>query len=114
MRTIRSPVTGVVVEVMRKPGEFGAISFKDPIMKLAEIDPLYVETVLPASMYGKVKRGQRAVVVPEQPIGGSYETRISVVDPVIDAASGTLGVRMELPNRRGLIPAGVRCKVQFR
>ena len=39
MRTIRSPVTGVVVEVMRKPGEFGAISFKDPIMKLAEIDP---------------------------------------------------------------------------
>jgi RND family efflux transporter MFP subunit len=113
MRTIRSPVTGVVVEVMRKPGEFGAISFKDPIMKLAEIDPLYVETVLPASMYGKVKRGQRAIVVPEQPIGGSYETRITVVDPVIDAASGTLGVRMELPNRKGLIPAGVRCKVRF-
>ena len=82
-------------------------------MKLAEIDPLYVETVLPASMYGKVKRGQRAIVVPEQPIGGSYETRITVVDPVIDAASGTLGVRMELPNRKGLIPAGVRCKVRF-
>ena len=113
MRTIRSPVTGVVVEVMRKPGEFGAISFKDPIMKLAEIDPLHVETILPSSMYGKVRRGQRAVVVPEAPIGGRYETTVEIVDPVIDAASGTLGVRLLLGNRRGAIPAGVRCRVEF-
>jgi len=113
MRTIRSPVSGVVVEVMRKPGEFGAISFKDPIMKLAEIDPLHVETILPSSMYGKVRRGQRAVVLPEAPIGGRYETTVEIVDPVIDAASGTLGVRLLLNNRRGAIPAGVRCRVEF-
>ena len=113
LRTIRSPVNGVVVEVMRKPGEFGAITFKDPILKLAEIDPLHVETILPASMYGKVKRGQRAIVELEPSIGGRYETTVAVVDPVIDAASGTLGVRMLLPNRKGAIPAGVRCRVQF-
>jgi RND family efflux transporter MFP subunit len=113
LRTIRSPVSGVVVEVMRKPGEFGAISFKDPILKLAEIDPLHVEAILPAGMYGKVRRGQRAVVMPEAPIGGSYPTAVEIVDPVIDAASGTLGVRLLLPNRGNLIPAGVRCRVQF-
>ncbi len=113
LRTIRSPVTGVVVEVLRKPGEFGAISFKDPIMKLAEIDPLHVEAILPAGMYGKVRRGQRALVVPEAPIGGRYETTVAIVDPVIDAASGTLGVRLLLPNRKGAIPAGVRCRVEF-
>ena len=113
LRTIRSPVSGVVVEVLRKPGEFGAISFKDPIMKLAEIDPLHVETILPSAMFGKVRRGQRAVVTPEEPIGGRYETTVEIVDPVIDAASGTLGVRLLLPNRKGTIPAGVRCRVQF-
>lgn len=113
MRTIRSPVTGVVVEVMRRPGEFGAITFKDPIMKLAEIDPLYVQAILPASMYGKVARGQKAIVTPEPAVGGRYETAVSVVDPVIDAASGTIGVRMELRNRKGRIPAGARCKVDF-
>jgi RND family efflux transporter MFP subunit len=113
LRTIRSPVSGVVVEVLRKPGEFGAISFKDPIMKLAEIDPLHVEAILPSAMFGKVRRGQRAVVTPEAPIGGRYETTVSIVDPVIDAASGTLGVRLLLPNRKGTIPAGVRCRVRF-
>ena len=113
LRTIRSPVTGVVVEVMRKPGEFGAITFKDPILKLAEIDPLHVEVILPAAMYGKVKRGQRAVVELEPSIGGRYETTVSVVDPVIDAGSGTLGVRLLLPNKKGTIPAGVRCRVNF-
>jgi RND family efflux transporter MFP subunit len=113
LRTIRSPVNGVVVEVMRKPGEFGAITFKDPILKLAEIDPLHVEAILPGSMYGKLKRGQRAIVELDPAIGGRYETTIAVVDRTIDAASGTLGVRMILPNHKFTIPAGVRCRVQF-
>ena len=113
MRTIRSPLNGVVVEVLLKPGEFGAISFKDPIMRLAQIDPLHVEVVLPVSAYGRVKPRQRAIVMPEAPVGGSYKTTVTVVDPVVDAASGTFGVRLELPNAKRLIPAGVRCKVRF-
>jgi len=113
MRTIRSPLNGVVVEVLLKPGEFGAITFKDPIMRLAEIDPLHVEVVLPMSAYGRVKLRQRATVMPEAPVGGSYETKVTVVDPVVDAASGTFGVRLELPNAKRLIPAGVRCRVRF-
>ena len=113
LRTVRSPITGVVVDVMRRPGEFGAISFKDPIMTLAEIHPLHVEAVLPAKMFGKVRFGQRAVVMPEQPIGGRYQTTVTVVDRVVDAASGTVGVRLELANPKGAIPAGVRCRVDF-
>jgi RND family efflux transporter MFP subunit len=113
LRTVRSPITGVVVDVMRRPGEFGAISFKDPIMTLAEIHPLHVEALLPAKMYGKVRFGQRAVVMPEQPIGGRYQTTVTVVDRVVDAASGTMGVRLELANPKGAIPAGVRCRVDF-
>jgi RND family efflux transporter MFP subunit len=113
MRTIRSPFTGVVVEVLLKPGEFGAITFKDPILKLAEIDPLYVEVVLPVSLYGRVKPKQRATVMPEQPVGGRYDTVVKIVDKVVDAASGTFGVRLELPNRNFALPAGVRCKVEF-
>ncbi len=113
MRTIRSPVNGVVVEVMRKPGEFGAISFKDPIMRLAEIDPLHVEVVLPVSLYGRIKPGMKGVVVPENSATKARAARVKVVDRVVDAASGTFGVRLELPNPERSVPAGVKCKVRF-
>jgi len=114
MRTIRSPFSGVVVEILQKPGEFSASNIKDPILKLAEIDPLNVEVVLPVSLYGQVAVGSSGTVMPERPIGGSYSAVVKVVDRVIDAASGTFGVRLELPNRERKIPAGVRCRVRFR
>jgi hypothetical protein len=82
-------------------------------MKLAEIDPLNVEVLLPVSVYGKIRVGQRAIVMPESPIGGQHETMVKVIDRVVDAASGMFGVQLELPNRQRAIPAGVRCKVQF-
>lgn len=113
LRTIRSPLSGVVVNVLQKPGEFSSTNLKDPIVKLAEIDPLHVEVVLPVALYGRIKAGQRAEVMPEQPVGGRHEATVKVVDRVIDAASGTFGVRLELPNRNRAIPAGVRCRVRF-
>ena len=114
MRTIRSPFSGVVVEIMQKPGEFSGSNTKDPILKLAEIDPLNVEVVLPVTLYGQIAVGSSGEVVPERPIGGKYSAVVKVVDRVVDAASGTFGVRLELPNRERKIPAGVRCRVRFK
>jgi hypothetical protein len=39
---------------------------------------------------------------------------VKLVDKVVDAASGTFGVRLELRNEKLGIPAGVRCRVKFR
>jgi RND family efflux transporter MFP subunit len=113
MRTIKSPFSGVVVDVLQKPGEFSSTNLKDPIVKLAEVDPLHVEVILPVALYGRIKIGAQAVVLPEQPVGGRYSATVKVVDRVIDAASGTFGVRLELPNRLRAIPAGARCRVRF-
>jgi membrane fusion protein, multidrug efflux system len=37
---------------------------------------------------------------------------VTVVDHVVDAGSGTLGIRMELPNPQYRIPAGVTCSAR--
>jgi multidrug efflux pump subunit AcrA (membrane-fusion protein) len=103
----------VVVDVLQKPGEFATSDVRTPIAKLAEIDPLNVEVILPVSLYGKIKTGQRAKVIPEQPIGGRHDATVRVVDRVIDAASGTFGVRLQLANPGYRIPAGVRCRIRF-
>jgi RND family efflux transporter MFP subunit len=112
-REIRSPVSGLVVDVVLRPGELAASNQKDPIMKLVEVDPLHVELILPVSAFGKIKLGQLGHVMPEAPVGGNYTARVEVVDRMLDAASGTFGVRLRLPNPGNKIPAGVRCRVKF-
>ena len=41
-----------------------------------------------------------------------YAAKVSVIDRVIDAASGTFRVRLELRNPNHAIPAGLRCRIE--
>lgn len=112
LRSLRSPVAGVVVDRYMHPGEISEVGAK-PILKLAEISTLHVEVILPTSAYGQIAQGDVATVRPEAPIGGSFPARVAVVDRVLDSASGTFGVRLELPNENLGLPAGARCRVEF-
>ena len=112
LRTVVSPINGVVVERYLAPGEL-VRQDKVKIMKLAQIDPLNVEVVVPSQWYGSVKPGMSGEVALAAPLKGMYRARVTVVDPVIDAASGTFGVRLELPNPGGKIPSGIKCRVRF-
>src|SRR5262249_50338946 len=86
---------------------------RKPIFKLAEIDVLHVEVLLPMEAYGKVTRGMEVDVVPEIPADARYRAIVKVIDRLVDAASGTFGVRLELQNKQHLRPAGIRCKASF-
>ncbi len=110
-RSIRSSVNGVVVERNMAPGEY--VHEQAPVVTIAQIDPLSVEVFVPISLYGTVEVGMPAEVEPEAPIGGSYRARVVVVDRVFDTASGTFGVRLALPNPKGQLPAGLKCRVRF-
>jgi RND family efflux transporter MFP subunit len=109
-RTLRSPLAGVVTERLLSPGEFVKGT---AILKLAQIHPLRVEVIAPVAQLGKIVVGMRAEVQPEAPVGGSYAAMVTVVDQVVDAASGTFGVRIELPNPNYRLQAGLKCKVRF-
>jgi len=110
-RTLRSPVDGVVVERLLVPGEYR--NEQSPILTLAQIDPLRVEVFVPTAHFGQIRTGSKAMVRPEEPIGGIYTAITTVVDQVLDAASNTFGVRLALPNPGLRLPAGIRCKVSF-
>ncbi len=107
---IRSPVAGVVVEQRAFPGEF---VYENPIVTIAQIDPLRVEAILPARFYGKVRAGMVAAVSPEINLTGTMSIRVAATDKLIDAASGTFSVHLELPNPEHRIPGGQRCTLTF-
>jgi RND family efflux transporter MFP subunit len=112
LRTIRSPISGVVVDRLLSPGELARQ--QTPVMKLAQLNPLRVEVFAPLSLLGKLKPGMRAEVRPEgkgQPV---LQAKVVVVNKVVDSASGTFGVRLEMPNPNNVISAGLACSVEFR
>ena len=77
------------------------------------LDPLRVETFLPVSLWQKVLPGTVAQVSLDEPMTGVHPATVTVVDRVFDAASGTFGVRLDLNNADGALPAGQRCTVAF-
>ena len=93
------------------PGEY--VSQEASIVTAAAVDPLYVETFLPTRYYRQIKVGDVAPVRPNEPVGGERLAQVTVVDQVFDAASGTFGVRLALPNPDHSIPGGFRCSVDF-
>ena len=65
-------------------------------------------------LFGSIKPGTQAEVFPELDDGASHQATVVLVDPMGDAASGTFGVRLSLPNPDNRIPAGLKCRIQLK
>jgi RND family efflux transporter MFP subunit len=110
LRTIRSPITGVVIERYVAPGEL----VKDkPILQIAQLDPLQVEVFAPMSLLGKFTVGMPIDLKMDHTKPGMHRAHVSVINPIVDSASGTFRVRLELPNPQYRIPAGVTCTARI-
>jgi RND family efflux transporter MFP subunit len=112
--SISSPINGVVTERLLAVGELASTGDgATAVLKLAQTDPLRIELVLPLSQAGRVKVGSLLTIRPEIPVGASFRALVKVVDPVVDAGSGTFGVRLEVANPNGALLAGVKCSAEL-
>lgn len=109
-RNIKSPFAGVVIDRYRTEGE--RIE-RDPILRIAKVDPLRIEVIMPADQFGKIQKGMSATVSTDLPGMKDLQANVTLTDKVIDAASNTFRVRLSLPNPAHSIPAGLRCKIAF-
>ncbi|WP_058642363.1 efflux RND transporter periplasmic adaptor subunit [Pseudacidovorax intermedius] len=109
-RTVRSPFAGVVVDRFVNPGE--RVEEK-PLMRIAVVDPLRVELMVPVALHGRLHLGDRLAVQPELPDQGPVTGTVTRMDRVFDAASNSFRVRLSLPNPGGRLPAGLRCKAEL-
>jgi RND family efflux transporter MFP subunit len=110
LRTVRSPFAGVVVERYVNLGERVE---ERPLMRIAVIDPLRVELMVPTSRYGQIAPGDKVTVRPELPGAEPVVATVSQIDQVLDAASNSFRVRLKLPNPQHRLPAGLRCKADL-
>lgn len=109
-RSIRVPFSGIVVDRYRTEGERVE---REPVVRIARIDPLRIEMVLPLSQFGQVKPGSTVNIKTEVTGDKLLPAKVTLVDRVVDAASNTFRVRLSLPNPDQSIPAGLRCVADF-
>lgn len=108
-KSINSPIDGVVMEIFKAVGE--RID-DEPIMRIAQLDPLFIDVVVPVEQLSSIKLGMQATVSPRHNTS-QHTATVQKIDKVMDAASGTFGVQLLLPNPAQQITAGVLCHLLF-
>lgn len=114
-RSLSSPFDGIVVDQIAFPGEVVEPSGdRKGILKLAQLDPLRVQIILPKEAFGRVTTATPVAIRLEIGAAVEHTGRVRAVDRLVDAASGTFVAQAELPNPTLAIPAGVKCKAKVR
>lgn len=104
---IRSPFDGIVAEKLKEPGE--AVIEAEEIVRIINIEQVYLRVFSPARNIFKIKEGQRVTVDFPTLLGErTFDGEISFVSPDIDGASGMFRVRVLLDNPERLIRPGMR------
>jgi RND family efflux transporter MFP subunit len=109
MRLI-SPIDGTIEKINVEVGE--SVNALDNAMQVVQIDPLWIDVPVPLARATTVKCGGTAKVNFPGPQSASIEGKIIFVGAVADAASGTLRVRVEVPNKSRRL-AGEHVEVVF-
>jgi RND family efflux transporter MFP subunit len=106
-----SPIAGRVEKVTVETGE--AVNTLGPLIQVVKIDPLWMDVPVPLAQAKKLALGQDVrVLFPGAAAGESSNGRIIHIAAVADAASDTLGIRIEVANPDNR-PAGERVTVAF-
>ena len=109
-KSILAPFDGFVLDTFKNRGEY----IEDQaILRLAQLDPLVIEAIVPMENFGLIIPGMQAEVIPEFLLSEKLKGEVIAVDRIGDTASNTFGVKLSIPNPENRIPAGLKCIVKF-
>src|SRR5262245_5363426 len=107
---VRSPISGVIEQRRVQVGQM--VKQGDLLFRVGDPDTLRAELLLPEARLGTVRAGQRVRVEPTAG-GAARYARVTRVNPLVDPASGTFRVVIDLDNRGSRLPGGVSARVAF-
>jgi macrolide-specific efflux system membrane fusion protein len=108
VRKIIAPINGVVVEVLRQPGEW--VEPGEKVLRIVRMDRLRVEAMVHARNLPPDLRGAPVTITMELPGKGeaTFPGKIVFVSPEISPVNGQVRVWAEVDNKDGLLNPGLR------
>ena len=108
--TIDAPFAGTITQRSVEPGETVSsvtASSTGPLFVLSQVDDVYVELVVPAQHRSELQLGQEATMVVDGLPGQTFQGRIEEIRPAANAANRTFGVKVRVPNPKGILRPGM-------
>ena len=107
--TIRAPFAGQVLRVATEEGaeEGAALRQNDPIMHIAQLDPIVAKISLPADMAGRLSVGE-GYRLSIGGLEGATPATLTRVSNEVDRASQLVEIVFEIDNPEGAIRSGAR------
>lgn len=109
--SLPAPVSGTVISRSANPGE--VIEANKEILRVADLSSVWVIGQVFEKDLASVRVGSGASVISQSYPGRVFRGRISYVDPVLDPATRTAQVRVELANPRQLLKIGMYVNIAF-
>ena len=101
---VRAPFNGTVIKVYPHLGE--TVSRGAPIIKIADINHLRAELYVPLSLVSSQHIGELVELRADLPNRPLLEAKIVFIAPLIDAATQTIRIVVEIDNTKNQLPAG--------
>lgn len=103
--TIRTPMGGVVTEVMVREGDY--LRTGQPIATIADLDHLWLDLQAYESQLPFIRWGQAVEFTVESHPGETFSGRISFIEPLIDPRTRTAAVRVAVENQNQSLKPGM-------
>jgi RND family efflux transporter MFP subunit len=110
-KDLRAPISGTVADLRVKQGD--VIEPGLPITRLIRNDRLLARIDVPAVYAGRVRPGQRVLLLDPARSQPLAEGQVSSVDPGVTATSQTLLVKAAFANPRGILRNGQRSRTRL-
>ncbi|MGO9404501.1 MAG: efflux RND transporter periplasmic adaptor subunit [Terriglobales bacterium] len=108
---IRAPFSGVVARRYVRQGQ--QVAKGDRLFWVTAEGPLQMRFTLPEKFIGRIHKGQELpMMTPDLP-DQKYKVRVEEVSPVVDPASSTIEVTVELEGKPGLLRPGMDASVNL-
>jgi len=105
---LKTPISGTVEKISMETGE--SVNVLEEVVRVVQTDPLWIDASLPIIRAAALKPGATVKVAFPEPHAGTTEGTVTYMATVADAGSGTLKVRIEVPNKARR-PAGEHVQV---
>lgn len=103
--TIRAPIDGVIAERHLRVGN--TIAVGDPAFRITSRSPLLAYLFVPEREFVRLSPGQTAEVRVDALGGARFQARVERISPVVDPATGTFRVTVEIPDPEGRLRPGM-------